>query len=64
MAASFKDLKLVVEKIDAYSGIEDLDKVFSEIISSESEDLIPCLKLVEDFLIHSLDSHKELKKVS
>lgn len=64
MAASYKDLKFVIEKIDTHSGLEDLDKVFSEIISNESEDLIPCLKLVEDFLIHSLDSHKELKKVS
>ncbi len=69
MAASFKDLKSLIESdlmqgIESRQSLENLDKIFSEIISGDSQDLIPSLQLVEEFLIQSLDSHKMLKKVS
>ncbi len=69
MAASFKDLKSLIENdltqgYESKQSLDSLDKMFSEIVSDESQDLLPSLQLVEEFLIQSLDNHKMLKKVS
>ncbi len=66
--SSIKDLEFALQNLSLENdqSWDNVDQVFSNIVSSDSKDLFPSLQLVEDFLLQSLDKQllnmKELKK--
>jgi hypothetical protein len=66
-SSSYQDLKKVIESLsvsELKNNIEEIDRVFQNIVEKNQKDLMASLALVETFLVDTLEEKKNLKDVA
>ncbi len=62
--SNFQDLKKAIEafELNPSEKLTSVDEAFEKVVVSQQSDLIKSLDLVEEFLVKTLESQKDLKK--